>query len=240
LIGFLSSGVSSDLKESDRSASVDALREPSSLGGDRMKVFLIASLLLFPGVAALAYEQPHYEVVQEADDYEVRRYEAYLVAETEVSGSFEDVGNEAFRRLAGFLFGANRTREKMAMTAPVTQQPLRPAKLEKTAPVTQTARPGAAAYTFAFMMPARFTRETLPEPTDPRVVIREVPSRLLVARRFSGTWSADHFASNEATLRDAAQRAGFAFVGEPIYARYNAPFVPWFLRRNEVLLEVRE
>ena len=157
-----------------------------------------------------------------------------------MSGNFEDVGNEAFRRLAGFLLGANRMREKMAMTAPVTQEPLRSEQLEMTAPVTQTARSGAATYTFAFVMPGRFTRETLPEPTDPRVVIREVPSRLLVARRFSGTWSADNFADNEATLRDAAQRAGFALIGEPIYARYNAPFVPWFLRRNEVLFEVRE
>jgi hypothetical protein len=205
-----------------------------------MKIALAFVLLFVLPGAAVAYEQPEYEVLEKRDDFEIRRYAPYLVAETEVSGTFESTGNEAFRRLAGYLFGDNRSREKMSMTAPVTQEPSSASeKMEMTAPVTQVRGDASGSYVFAFVMPSKYTRETLPEPVDARIRIREVPARTVAARRFSGTWRGKRFVENETALLAAVAAAGSETIGAPMYARYDAPFKPWFLRRNEVMIEVR-
>ena len=93
----------------------------------------------------MALEEPSYQVVQTYPELELRRYAPYLVAETEVSGDFDEVGNQAFRILADYIFGNNRAREKMEMTAPVNQQPARGEsdKIEMTAPVTQRPTDGS-------------------------------------------------------------------------------------------------
>ena len=130
------------------------------------------------------------------------------------------------------------------MTAPVTQRASerRGEKIAMTVPVTQraVASAGGEAWVFRFVMPGGYTRESLPEPLDPRVRIRDVDAGLLAARRFSGGWRGTRWDENEAALRRGLERAGLEPVGATIFARYDAPFVPWFLRRNEVLVEVRE
>ena len=112
-------------------------------------------------------EQQPYEVVDRRDGFELRRYPAHLVAEIEVNGSFDEAPNRAFRPLAGFINGANRTRRQIAMTAPVTQQEASPEKIAMTPPVMQqaTGRPGS--YLVQFVMPSHFTTQTLPAPTMP-------------------------------------------------------------------------
>lgn len=198
-------------------------------------------LLLMPGVA-VGVETLEYEVVREHAAFELRRYPQHLVAEVEVRGGFEKVGGEGFRVLADYIFGNNRGDEKIAMTAPVTQRPAAGERIGMTAPVTQRpAKEGApGTYRIAFVMPRRFTRETLPEPVDPRVEIRTVAPRLMAARRYSGRWTEEKYRTHEAALLDAVRAAGLEVVGTPVYARYNSPFSLWFLRRNEVLVEVRE
>jgi hypothetical protein len=190
----------------------------------------------------MALEEPSYAVVETYPEFELRRYAPYLVAETEVRGGFDEVGNRAFRILAGYIFGDNRRSEKMAMTAPVNQRPAGEAgeRIAMTAPVTQ--RPGggseADTYVLSFIMPSEYTLETLPEPTDSRVRLREVPGRLMAARRYSGRWTRESYEANEAALLQAVEKAGLRPVAAPVYARYNSPFSLWFLRRNEVLVEV--
>jgi hypothetical protein len=197
--------------------------------------------LLLTGSNAMALEQPDYRLVETYPEFELRRYLPYLVAETEVSGDFEKVGNQAFRILADYIFGNNRAGEKMEMTAPVNQRPAEGEKIEMTAPVTQEPReqdPGT--YVVSFVMPARYTLDSLPEPVDPRDRLREVPARLMAAHRYTGRWSEGNYREHEAALLKAVQAAGLRPVSAPVYARYNSPFsIPW-LRRNEVLVEVRE
>jgi hypothetical protein len=89
-------------------------------------------------------------------------------------------------------------------------------------------------------MPRRFSAETLPAPRDPAIKIRVEPPRSLAARRYSGRWTWENYRDNEAVLLDAIRAQGLIPVGQTLYARYNAPFTPWFLRRNEVLMEVRD
>jgi len=204
-------------------------------------IFLAVLLLVTAGAPAMAIEEPDYTVVHTYPDFELRRYPPYLVAETEVSGKFADVGNQAFRILAGYIFGDNQGKKKIEMTAPVTQRPAKGEIIEMTAPVTQ--RPASAAdagdsYEFSFVMPARFTLDTLPEPTNPRVHLRRQPERLMAALRYSGRWTESNYRKHERRLLEAVREAGLTPIGEPVYARYNSPFSLWFMRRNEVMVEV--
>lgn len=194
-------------------------------------------MTLAPAGAALAVEEPEYEVVETYPGFELRRYSAYQVAETHVEGEFDEVGNMGFRILADFIFGNNRAGKSISMTAPVTQRSATGEKISMTAPVTQ--RPlDSDRYVIAFVMPREYTPETLPQPVDRRIEIRTVPARLVAARRYSGRWVESRYREHEsALLRDLAQ-AGFEAVGAPSYARYNSPFSLWFLRRNEVLVDV--
>ena len=113
-------------------------------------------------------QQP-YEVVDRRDGFELRRYPAHLVAEIEVDGSFDEAPNRAFRPLAGFINGANRSRRRIAMTAPVTQQEAGPERIAMTAPVVQQAAGRPGSYLVQFVMPSHFTAQTLPVPDDARV-----------------------------------------------------------------------
>jgi len=202
----------------------------------------IGAALLLAGGNAMAIEEPKYEVVKTDPDFELRRYASYLVAETEVTGAFDEVGSQAFRILASYIFGNNRAQEKMEMTAPVNQRSAAgdSEKMEMTAPVTQRPKGGANADTFvlSFVMPSRYTLDTLPEPLDQRIRLREEPAKLMAVRRYTGRWTQSNYRENESLLLTAVRKAGLTPVAAPIYARYNSPFSLWFLRRNEVMVEV--
>lgn len=200
------------------------------------KALLLGILLSGCGGFALAYEEPGYTVVKQYQEFELRQYDAYLVAETSVAGDFADVGGEAFRRLFDYISEGDRPQGKIAMTTPVIQQPL-PAVTEQSA--IDDVSPGAEKrYRFAFVMPVGYSLEELPRPENAEVRIESVPARLMAARRYSGTWSEERYRSNERQLLAAVQAAGLKTLGPPIFARYNAPFSLWILRRNEVLVEV--
>lgn len=201
---------------------------------------LLALLLLVLGGPTMAIEEPAYQILRQTPDFELRRYEPHLLAEVEVRGDFDEVGGEAFRILAGYIFGDNQGESRIAMTAPVSQQPVG-TRIEMTAPVSQQPT-GAAAdtYVVSFVMPARFTLATLPVPSNPRVRLREQPARLMAVHRYSGSWAESGYRKHESRLLDALGAAGLTPLGQPIYARYNSPFSLPFLRRNEVMVEVAE
>ncbi len=195
--------------------------------------FALCNLILFAlPMTSHATEEPDYKVVQKLDDdVEVREYAAYSVAEVVVPGPAADAGNAAFPILAGYIFGKNKGERKFAMTAPVTQA-AEPVKLEMTAPVTQTAAPGG--FRVQFVLPKGVSMASAPEPLDARVSLRDVaPSRIVVIR-YSGFWSDANYNEHLAKLQAALRAAKLVPVGEPVYSRYNAPFTPWFLRRNEI------
>lgn len=195
-------------------------------------------LLLWAG-AAMAIEEPSYDVLADRADYEVRRYPAHLVAELRVRSSFGRAGNEAFRPLADFISGANVGATKIGMTAPVTQRSAgeRGEKIGMTAPVTQSSS-GDGEYAVQFAMPSRYTLDTLPKPTDERIQLREEPARVVAVHRYSGTWSEQRYREREARLRAALARDGLSVTGEPVWARFDPPFQLWFLRRNEIWLPI--
>lgn len=194
---------------------------------------------------AVTTERPEYRVLRRYDEFELRAYPAFVVAETEVEATREEAGNLGFRRLAGYIFGQNQAEAKIAMTAPVTQSETSGGeRIPMTAPVTQleatsTSTGGAVStWTIQFMMPSRYRMETLPRPLDPAVRLRRVPARVMAAIQYSGRWTSERYEAQLEKLRSALTREHLVANGPPEWARYDPPFTPWFLRTNEVLVPI--
>jgi effector-binding domain-containing protein len=221
--------------------------EPQDPVKRRLRITILVWVVLLVAVAiaiallgdfGVASESPNYEVTETIGEVEIRKYAPYLVAETRVDGSLEDAGNQGFRILAKYIFGDNRGKQKIAMTAPVSQEKTDGVEIAMTAPVTQ--RRAGEQFTIQFMMPSEYSLETLPEPNDSRIEIREVPGRRLAAIRYSGRWSEKNYEENLKKLLETLSREGYEPEGEPVWARYDPPFKPWFMRRNEILTAFRE
>ena len=167
-------------------------------------------------------EQQPYEVLETYPGFEVRRYPEHLVAEVDVTGPFGAAGNLAFPRLARYIGGHNRGSRKVAMTAPVVQE--------------QDPRSGV--FVIGFVMPSELGAEGAPEPMDSAVRTRQVPAQTAAALRFSGRWSRGSYQSHADELLRLLDEAGLTVTGRPRFARFDPPWTPWFMRRNEVVIPV--
>jgi len=174
---------------------------------------------------ASGYEEPTYEVVTEDGVFELRRYDPYVVAETTVEGTSGKASNEAFMRLLRYISGKSR-------------RELRPADREiaMTVPVTMDLRGDAIRMTF--MIPGEYTLETAPIPADPAVKLGVEPGGLVAVLSYGGRSNRERFLERRELLTSWAAERGLEPSGEPIFAQYNGPFTPWFLRHNEILLTV--
>jgi effector-binding domain-containing protein len=198
--------------------------------------FILALVLITIGaVDSGAIEEAAYKVINADGKFEIRDYTTHILAETVVEGDFKEAGNVAFKRLFRYISGDNRSRDRVAMTAPVSQES-KGEKIKMTAPVGQQRL--QEKWTVSFMMPASYTLETLPEPEDPMVTLRQVPARRIAVVYYSGFWSEKNYLRYKLELESWIKEKGFAIVGDPIWARYNPPFTPWFLRRNEILIPI--
>jgi hypothetical protein len=187
----------------------------------------------------MAIEEPEYKVIEKIGDIEIRQYDGYIVAETIVSSDFEEAGNDAFSRLFGYIDGENIRQQPIEMTAPVKQEEIESEgqEIEMTSPVRQETI-DSTKYRIAFVMPKQFTLTTLPKPKDDRVQIREVPAKKVAVIRYSGTWSEENYKEHEALLYQFLEEKGYEVIGEPVWARYDPPFMPWLFRRNEIMIEI--
>ncbi len=181
-------------------------------------------------------ETAEYSVVESHAGYEVRLYPAHLEAQTTVAGSYNDALMEGFRILAGYIFGGNTKKEKIAMTAPVVEQAKASEPIAMTSPVLATMQ--GDTHTIAFGMPRSYTLETLPTPNDSRVHIVAVPEKQVAAIRFAWFRNDSRVQAKKQQLLASLEKDGKTVVGEPQYAGYNAPWTPPWMSRNEVLVEV--
>jgi len=166
-------------------------------------------------------EQAKYEVLKKIGKIEIRRYPRLVIARV------DGYGDGGFNLLFRFISGENRQKSDIAMTAPVVSE-----QIAMTAPVLSETG------SIAFILPEGFTLETTPKPLDDRVKIVEVPERTVAALRFSGRWSNSIFKKKSEELLAEIENAGLKVAGQVFSMRYNGPFTPWFLRRNEVAAEV--
>jgi hypothetical protein len=196
--------------------------------------YIALSLILLIGIGerCMATERPKYSAEIAEPPFEVRLYAPTIVAEVHVDGTREQAVNAGFRILAGYIFGKNQAQEKIAMTAPVTQG----THIAMTAPVEQNESP--TGWDVRFTMPSGYTLKTLPKPDDARVKLIPVPGRRMAAVTFSGFWSDSNLQSHRADLLEFLKKHALTAVGGPVYAYYDPPWTPWFMRTNEVLVEV--
>jgi hypothetical protein len=166
-------------------------------------------------------EQAKYEVLKEITKVEIRRYQTMVIARV------DGYGDGGFNLLFSFITGNNRQKSKITMTAPVVSE-----QIAMTAPVLSESD------SIGFVMPEGLTLETTPEPLDERVKIVEIPERDVAALKFSGRWSNSIFKKKSGEMLEELKEAKIDTVGQVFTMRYNGPFTPWFMRRNEVAVEI--
>ncbi|MAZ56619.1 heme-binding protein [bacterium] len=185
-------------------------------------------------------EEPKYAVVSENSDYEIREYAGYIIAETTITGAKDrnEAANMGFPIIAGYIFGNNTKNGKIAMTVPVNTEDAVSEKISMTVPVN-TEESENNVYKISFVMPSKYSLDTLPKPNDARVELREVPERQVAVRTFSWTTSEAAFEKQTAVLLEALMRDGVETTGAVNIARYNTPWTIPFMLRSEVQIEVR-
>ena len=204
-------------------------------------------LLVAPAATAQVFslEEPSFDILKKSSDFELRSYQPMIVAEVFVQGDVDTAGKTGSRLVKDYIFreGAQetaaadqRSREAISMTVPVTMEKT-PEKISMTVPVTMESAAGSG-YRLHFVMPSKYTMQTLPKPADPRVGLREVPAQKVAAIRFSKFSTEATITEQTALLQDWIGQQGLKAVGKPQFARYDPPFVPPLLRRSEILIAV--
>jgi hypothetical protein len=202
----------------------------------RLALLIAAIVALISVEPAMAIEQPKYDLKVKDGDFELRQYGPYIVAEVLVSGDQGHAVQSGFRKLAGYIFGGNAGRASIAMTAPVTQSP-EGENIAMTTPVTQS--PAAEGrWTVQFMMPAAYTLNSLPKPNDADIRFRSEPAREMAVMKFSGVARERSYREKTNLLKSWVAAKGLAVRGSAVLAQYDPPWTPWFMRRNEVLIEI--
>jgi hypothetical protein len=194
---------------------------------------LIGGIAVFKPASAKVAEPPFTSVFKQ-DDFEIRDYATQVVAEVTVTSNNREPANDGFRPLAGYIFGGNAPRAKIAMTAPVTRQ--QGTQIAMTAPVTRQA--AGASWKVRFIMPAGSTLESMPRPNNPDVVLIEEPGKRYAIVRFSGLGGQAVLDRKTEELRAFMTGRNLTPIGTPVIAFYDPPFTLPFMRRNEVWLEI--
>ena len=188
----------------------------------RIPIVICSIVLLMPAIG-YAIESLGFERTDQLGEVEVRLYERHLLASVDVNSSFKDAGNAAFRPLFRYISGRNADEQEIAMTAPVIQS---------------ASRKDDTAWTVSFVMPASLLKTGAPRPNTEQVKIVERSEQLIAALPYSGSWRISLFEENKEELIRQLERSPYSICGEVMWARHNAPFTPWFLKKNEVLIPV--
>ena len=182
-------------------------------------------------------EGPDYKVIDKSEDFEIREYESYVVAKTTVRGNFDDASGDAFRILAGYIFGDNYTKEAISMTSPVKVEQASE-KISMTAPVE--VKQEGQELTMAFSMPSQYTLKTLPEPNDDRIEFTKIQSKIIASHEYSWFSSKEKNDKKAKELREwISDNPKYKTSPGYTYAGYNPPWTLPFFRRNEVHIELR-
>lgn len=184
-------------------------------------------------------ETPKYEVLLKEGNKEIRSYSSYVIAKTTVQGDYESSQGEAFRILAGYIFGKNESKAELAMTAPVAQSKASSQQIAMTAPVAQSKT--ESGWEMSFMMPSKYRLSDLPKPLDPRVSFEEVPPKLMAVIQFSGFRDEKSNQKKSDELKAWLNgRPDYKIQSGPFFAGYDPPWTIPLFRRNEVMFEVRK
>lgn len=195
--------------------------------------FLLVILFFVWQLMAYKVPEPSYRILKADDNIEIRQYDDLVTAEIRVKGSRYDAINDGFKQLAAYIFGANTAKQKISMTAPVTQQSI---KIPMTAPVMQ--KKSGEYWIVSFVMPRAYTVESLPKPENKNIFFRKIRSKKYVVIQFSGRNTQDNIDSHTDALSHYILKHKLKAKSVPLAAFYNPPWILPFLRRNEIMIEV--
>jgi effector-binding domain-containing protein len=183
-------------------------------------------------------EEQKYVVEKTFPNFEIRRYEPCVLADVTVSTDFQSAGSIAFRSLIGYISGSNEPNTKIAMTSPVIQETTDAAstKIAMTSPVIQETSKDSQIV--SFVMPAGMTMANMPLPTNSKVSLRQMPEQLVAVSKFTGRWTESAYDRQLAQLKQQLKMNGIAEIGPPRFARFDPPWTPWFMRRNEIQIPI--
>lgn len=201
-------------------------------------VLLLLSGLLLAGCSVLGKrtaEEAQYAVLKSDGVYEVREYEPMILAETTMDGDYRSTSGKAFSKLAGFIFGDNKADSSIDMTTPVLQEQ-GSEEIAMTAPVFQ--KKTGEKWVTAFVMPGKYTMQTIPKPLDKDIFLREIPAETVAVIRYSGFHSEKNIRKYSEMLTDWIVQNGYLPASKPRAASFDPPWTLPFLRRNEVHIDV--
>jgi DNA gyrase inhibitor GyrI len=186
----------------------------------------------------MAIESPKYETTYKDKEFEIREYADYILAEIEIEGDYDSALQKGFRILADYIFGNNLSKTHINMTAPVTEQAARGEKIDMTTPVTSTTVEENKRYTVAFTMPSKYTLENLPEPVNKEISFHVIARHKVAVLRFSGNFNDDLAVRKSKELEKWLSDNKYNKKSNFIFAQYNPPWIPGFVRRNEIMAEI--
>ena len=207
-------------------------------GNSLFKSLLVFIALTLTG-AVMATEEPKYAVLEKESPFEIRSYAPMIIAEVQVEGDLDEASSQGFRLIAAYIFGQNQINEKIAMTAPVTveDQSAKSGKIAMTTPVVIESNAGK--WTVSFVMPVEYSMETIPKPINPQVQLRQIPAVKKAVISFSGFYNTQKVAEKTLELEQWMKSRDLQGLGSPNFARYNPPWTLPFMRRNEVMITLR-
>lgn len=186
------------------------------------RFFLAFVVFALGGIAILSLsattEAPAYERIESEGEIEVRRYPVLQIASTQSPSSD---ANGSFMKLFRYIDGGNASGQKIEMTSPVL--------------VTKSETES----TMRFILPTELKTTGAPAPKSAEVKIEELDSLHVLAMRFPGRTSEAREKKAETRLRQWATEKGREVEGEAIFAFYDPPWTPSFMRRNEVMLRIK-
>lgn len=186
----------------------------------------------------MALENPKYTTLQKDGKFEIRKYEGYIMAEVEIEADHDSALRGGFTILADYIFGNNKKRTHIAMTAPVMEQEnSRSEKISMTTPVSAK-RSKENAYIISFVMPSKYSLDNLPEPKSEAIHFREVKAHKVAAIRFSGYLNGKLARRKIEELNEWMQKNDINPRDNFVSAQYNPPWIPGFLRRNEIMVSI--
>lgn len=194
--------------------------------------------LIVTYIGSMTQEQK-YVVEKTFPNFEIRRYEPCVLADVTVQADFQSAGSIAFRSLIGYISGRNEPNTKIAMTSPVIQESeinASSVKIAMTSPVIQESAKGSQIV--SFVMPTGMTLESLPMPSNSKVSLREIPEQLVAVHKFTGRWTESAYDRQLEQLKQQLNEKGIAQTGPSRFARFDPPWTPWFMRRNEIQIPI--
>jgi len=178
-------------------------------------------VLLILNINIMANEEPDYTVLKKESEIEIRQYKNFLTASIEIEGNRKEAIGKGFRFLFKYISGENKNKESISMTIPVMQK-----------------SSGNNKWNVSFVVPKKFDIKNAPQPDNVNIQLKNNSDLKVIAITFSGLFSDGNIEENETKLRNYIKEKGIKIEEPAIYAGYNAPWTPWFLKRNEVMFKL--